>query len=210
MYKTYVDVATFNCEWCPWIPGLSFMTDGIQCKLPLVSVRNNRTPGLDCLYDRGFTGFKRENPLKQINISSVRNGVYVHGKQDISLNRDELKNHIFLGFDPGRNKPVSVSTIDGANMPFDWSDEKRIYTLDKSIQRNEYISNDEYRIKTGSKQQELYEKKRRAGEYAEALAKFNNTKCKSGIVSENTSYYNARLSTWNVIRKEMLQIQVIF
>ena len=88
-------------------------------------------------------------------------------------------------------------------MPFDWTDERRIYTVDKSILQNEYISNDEYRTKTGSKQQELYEKTRRKGNYAEALAMFTNTKCKSGIVSETASYYNARLTTWNVIRKEM-------
>ena len=116
-----------------------------------------------------------------------------------------MKNHIFLGFDPGRNKPVSVSTIDGADMPVDWRDKKRIYTLDKAIQKNEYISNDQYRTLTGSKQQELYEKRRRKGEYADALEKFKNTKCQSGIISENTSYYSARLSTWNVLRKEMLK-----
>ena len=63
-FKEHADIATMDHEWCPWIPGapkaqliglsaqpgLSFMTDGVQCKLPLVSVRNNRTPGLDCLY----------------------------------------------------------------------------------------------------------------------------------------------------------------
>ena len=68
-----------------------------------------------------------------------------------------------------------------------------VYTLDKAIQKKEYISNDQYRTLTGSKQQELYEKRRRKGEYADALEKFKNTKCQSGIISENTSYYSARL-----------------
>ena len=86
-------INALRASWCPWIPGLSFMTDGVQCKLPLVSVRNNRTPGLSCLYDRGFTGFKRAQPIEQINIGSVKNGVYVPGKQEVVLNNDDLKNH---------------------------------------------------------------------------------------------------------------------
>ena len=75
--------------------------------------------------------------------------------------------------------------------------------LDKSISQNVFISNDEYRELTGSKQQEEYEKCRRFGKYQVALSTFADTVCKSGVISVTSSYYKARLRTWNVIRKEI-------
>lgn len=52
------------------------------------------------------------------------------------LDSNDLNKYLFLGFDPGRNKPISTCTIDDADMPENWKDEKRIHTLDKSIQEN--------------------------------------------------------------------------
>ena len=155
------------------------------------------------MFDRGFTGFKKSKPLEEVNVGDISNGIYVFGKKDIHLKDCELDNYIFVGIDPGRNKPVSACQIDGANIPVDWNDEKRIDVLDKSISQNVFISNDEYRLLTGSKQQEEYEKCRRIGKYQKALSSFADTVCKSGILSVTSSYYKVRLRTWNVIRKEI-------
>ena len=155
------------------------------------------------MFDRGFTGFKKSKPLEEVNVGGISNGIYVFGKKDIHLSESELDNYIFVGIDPGRNKPVSACYIDGADIPVDWNDEKRIDVLDKSISQNVFISNDEYRELTGSKQQEEYEKCRRFGKYQVALSTFADTVCKSGVISVTSSYYKARLRTWNVIRKEI-------
>ena len=88
-------------------------------------------------------------------------------------------------------------------MPLDWKDESRIISLDKSMDENVFISNDEYRLMTGSKQQEEYEKKRRVGDYKLALSSFQNTVCKSCLKSITYDYYNARLKTWGILRNEL-------
>jgi len=98
---------------------------------------------------------------------------------------------------------VSACYIDGAEIPINWKDEKRIHVLDDSISKNVYISNEEYRMHTGSKEQQEYEKNRRYGAYKKALKEFNGTTCKSAILSVSESYYKARLNTWSAMRKEM-------
>ena len=139
----------------------------------------------------------QSKPLEEVNVGGISNGIYVFGKKDIHLSESELDNYIFVGIDPGRNKPVSACYIDGADIPVDWNDEKRIDVLDKSISQNVFISNDEYRLLTGSKQQEEYEKCRRLGKYQEALSSFADTVCKSGVLSVTSSYYKTRLQTWH-------------
>ena len=70
-YHKIVDGA--EPDWYPWIPGSSFMTDGFQIKLPLISIRNNRTPGLDCLFEKGFSGFKaKHSDADNIDISTCK------------------------------------------------------------------------------------------------------------------------------------------
>ena len=84
-----------------------------------------------------------------------------------------------------------------------WSDEKRIHTVDKAVDKNFFIENKEYRLATGSIQQEKYEEKRRKfPDYKNALELFNRTNGKSGLVTVNEGYYRARLTTWSTIRQE--------
>jgi len=203
MFKLYSDVADLDTDWCPWIPGASFMTDGFQTKIQLVCLRNTRTPGLDCLFSRGFTGFKKKKEAPKLNVSEMKRGIFVFGKQNLCIDKEDLKNHIFVGFDPGRKKPLAACTLDGAEIPFDWKDEKRIEVLDNSLNQNSFISNDQYRNLTGSKQQEEYENTRRRGRYREALNEFRDTTFKSAILDVTSTYYKARLKTWAAIRKEI-------
>ena len=64
-----------------WIPGASFLTDGVQFKLPLLSERSDRTRGLDKLFDKGFSGFKEKKPSQRINITNIKKGLY-HDTKD--------------------------------------------------------------------------------------------------------------------------------
>ena len=134
----------------------------------------------------------------------VKNGIYVLNKQNLYLKPECLSKTVFAGFDPGRNKPISACVIDGSDIPIDWKDEKRIYTLDKALDKNYYIDNNEYRTATGSIQQELYEKERRQITcYRKAVSLFDHTICKSAIIHVNETYYEARLTSWAAIRREM-------
>ena len=206
-FDNFLKISEYDNSWCPWIPGLSFLTDGFQIKLPLVAIRNNRTPGIEFLFKRGFSGFKKKKIIEGINIFEKKKGVYVSDKQEIYLEKDKLKDYIFLGLDPGRNKPLSTSYIEGSLLPFDWRDESRIKELDSSLDKNYFFTNQEYRVKTGCIKQQEKEKMRRKGKYKEALLQFQNTNCKSCIISETEKYYNSRLETWNIIREEKYNYQ---
>ena len=56
--------------------------------IPLVSVRKNRTLGIDCLDSRGFTAFKKENRLEK-EIQMIFKMMFLY-----------LNKYLFLGFDP--------------------------------------------------------------------------------------------------------------
>ena len=118
-----------------------------------------------------------------------------------------MKDYIFLGLDPGRNKPLSTSYIKGSLIPFDWRDESRIKELDSSLDKNYFFTNQEYRVKTSCIKQQEKEKMRRKGKYKEAFLQFQNTNCKSCLIPETEKYYNSRLETWNIIRQEKYNYQ---
>jgi len=80
---------------------------------------------------------------------------------------------------------------------------KRLKTIEKSLDKNEFITNHEYREKTGSLECEKFEDKRRKGLYKEALKGFKDSTQKSGLISINKGYYAHKFKVWNVLRKEL-------
>ena len=128
-------------------------------------------------------------------------------KQEIYLENNKLKDYIFLGIDPGRNKPLSTCYLEGSLLPLDWKDEQRIKELDRSLDENEFFTNEEYKARTGCLKQQYRENLRRKGKYKEALLHFQNTNCKSCIISETEEYYKTRFETWNTFRKEKYSYQ---
>ena len=174
--KLHLDDKSYN----PWIPGASFLTDGVQFKLPLLSQRNDRTRGLDVLFDKGFSGFDEKPPSQRINIANLEKGIY-HDTRD-NIYTDKPENMIITGIDPGRKRPLSSCTVESSDLPDDWNDKKRIFALDKSMDNNVYVSNDEYRKHTGSLDAQEKEKKRRVGDYKKALENMLNTNKRSGLI----------------------------
>jgi len=199
--KTCVDDKTYSS----WVPGASFLTDGVQFKLPLLSERSDRTRGLDILFDKGFSGFKVKPPSQRINITNMKNGIY-HDTND-NIYTTEPSNMIITGIDPGRKRPLSSCTVDSSDLPHDWNDDERIFALDKSMDNNVYVSNDEYREHTGSLEAEEKEKKRRVGDYKKALENMLNTNKRSGLIEINKDYYSKLFESWNAIRKEKFNIK---
>ena len=199
--KLHLDDKSYN----PWIPGASFLTDGVQFKLPLLSERNDRTRGLDVLFDKGYSGFDQKPPSQRINIANLEKGIY-HDTRD-NIYTDKPENMIITGIDPGRKRPLSSCTVESSDLPDDWNDKKRIFALDKSMDNNVYVSNDEYRKHTGSLEAQEKEKKRRVGDYKKALENMLNTNKRSGLIEVNNTYYARLFENWNAIRTEKFNIK---
>ena len=105
----YTQVADFSNkkEYCPWIPGNSFLTDGIQFHLPILTIRPRETKGLSKLFKKGYTGFKTNTDENEppINVNSLNKGVYCLGKDNLLLEGKDKDDYMFLGVDPGRKSP---------------------------------------------------------------------------------------------------------
>ena len=114
---------------------------------------------------------------------------------------------VFMGIDPGRIRPLSACTISGDALPKDWKDESRITALDESMDNNDWITNEEYRTHTGSIEAEQKEKRRRVGEYKNAIDSYVGTKQKSALLEDTFTYYNARLESWSRMRCELLNVK---
>ena len=200
--KSFLNNKTYNC----WVPGASFLTDGVQFKLPLLADRNDRTRGLDILFEKGFTGFKSKTKnTSKIDISRLSKGIYHDTKDNIFTNNP--KNMVITGIDPGRKRPLSSCTVESSDLPDDWNDNKRMFALDKSMDNNVYVSNDEYRKHTGSLEAQEKEKKRRVGDYKKALENMLNTNKRSALIEVNNTYYARLFESWNAIRTEKFNIK---
>jgi len=112
-----------------------------------------------------------------------------------------------MGVDPGRNRPLSVCTIACSELPKEWTDDRRVMALDKSMDDNDWITNIEYRTHTGSIEAEKKEKIRRVGDYKTALESFAGTKQQTALLEENTTYYSTLLKHWSTMRNEMMNIK---
>ena len=202
---SYVETADFSNkkEYCPWIPGSSFLTDGIQFQLPLLTIRPRETRGLDKLFNRGYTGFKQvEDSQSPININEIKKGIYCLGKDNILLNKEDLKNYNFLAVDPGRKRPMSTTIIKGEEIPYDWNDHQRAVIIDKSMDSNKYITNKEYYDLCGMTKRNQFELQRRQKnvEYNESINNLSNYDSKNIF---STDYTQEKLKYWNTERKEL-------
>ena len=55
LLEDYIKVIDINNLYIPWIPGASFMTNGIEIKIKIVSLRNDRMNGIKEIFKRGYS-----------------------------------------------------------------------------------------------------------------------------------------------------------
>ena len=195
---------TSNNIHMPWIPGATFMTDGLQLKLLITTLRSNRMVGLKGINKSKYTGIKTAKSVKSVNMSDDNVGLY-YMNEKLELEENDIKNYIYVGIDPGKNKPLSSCCIDGSKFNKDWSDTSRYDTLNESLDDNKYITYSQYRYKVGTKRQETLEKKRRKQniKYKDAISSFQGTISKSSSFEVTKPYYQTLFNTWNVIKTEV-------
>ena len=203
-FRAYTELKAAN-EWCPWIPGLSFQTDGVQIKLPICTAAKRSTRGLDMLVKKGFSGFRKEKDSANVlNLNTLTNGIYRIGRDNLVLDYKQAKEYLFVGIDPGVRRPYSLCVLDGANMPRDWKDHRRIQEIDKAMGNNRFMTCGQMEELRGTMKQRARECARRRGTYAEGLQLFTGTHSKTSVMKRRFGFTRARLHSWYRIRKEMM------
>ena len=190
--------------YLPWIPGKSFLTNGIQCQIPLLTIQTRQTHGLAKLFQKGYSGFKKTTANKQtIDINGLDRGIY-HIDRD-KLHSTNINDLSFIGIDPGRIKPLSACLINGDTIPVDWRSDERKHVIHKSMQENEYITHKEYSDKCGFDKNKEFELKRRKynTDYDNAIKSLSETKSQTAIYDQYNMYTQRRFMHWNTMRTEL-------
>ena len=97
---------------------------------------------------------------------------------------------------------MSVSAISGQDTPVDWNDNKRTVTVNKSMDENKYITNNEYYDVCGMTENKRFELQRRHTNtlYTESITSLSNHDSKNNF---NTGYTQEKIQWWNIQRKEL-------
>ena len=205
LLEDYIKVIDINNLYIPWIPGASFMTNGIEIKIKIVSLRNDRMNGIKEIFKRGYSGFKKEKEKKEI--SKINKGI--HKIDNLYLDTENINNYTFMGIDPGVVKPMSACFIKENVLPIAWKTDERCDILQKSIETNIFIDRDDYKNIIKENENENHEKKRREinNEYNNSIKEMTNTKKKTCMIEENIEYNKIKFKYWNEIRKEKINIK---
>ena len=205
LLEDYIKIIDINNLYIPWIPGASFMTNGIEIKIKIVSLRNDRMNGIKEIFKRGYSGFKKEKEKKEI--SKINKGI--HKIDNLYLDTENINNYTFMGIDPGVVKPMSACFIKETVLPITWNIDERCDILQKSIKTNIFIDRDDYKNIIKENENENHEKKRREinNEYNNSIKEMTNTKKKTCMIEENIEYNKIKFKYWNEIRKEKINIK---
>jgi hypothetical protein len=108
---------------------------------------------------------------------------------------------MFTGVDPGLKKVVAYTTIDGNDM----INNPHVSVITDSLNNYHFLSNEEYRKKTGRIEYEIFENSRRTKniKYAESLAHLSSSESSNSCFSDKLLLsFQAKLKTWNCMRNE--------
>ena len=180
----------------PYIPGCSIQTDGLQIKVPVLSLRHV-TPNLHRLFERGYTGIPQKPNLKA-DISVQTRGIYrVSG----CLPLDPDSERPITAIDPGRKKVLCccTSTIS------DIYNNKDQTCQDIKDHASFSISNEEYHEQTGSIKFQQYEQGRRKvnTEYQDSIEGMSGVTHKTCNIRQISDYIHTKLR-YEKIREDEL------
>ena len=97
-----IDMVADSDKLGPYLPGCSIQTDGLQIKVPVLSLRN-MTPNLNKLFEKGYYGIPSKEPKNKndkVNLSLQTRGVF---RSRACLPLDPESDQSIMGIDPGHN-----------------------------------------------------------------------------------------------------------
>ena len=181
----------------PYLPGSSIQTDGLQIKVPVVSLRNV-TPNLNKLFDRGYSGIPKNVSQKdKVDLTTQKRGIF---RACNCLPFDPTSDRPVQSYDPGH-----IKVLCGCSSTVSEVYNKREETCRTLKDNTSSISNKDYHTQTGSIKFQEFEKMRRNvnEEYQHSISDMAGVVKKTCNLPEMTSYVKKRLEHEGVREKEL-------
>ena len=200
--ELYVDLMDKDNLYIPWIPSASFMTNGVEVKVKIETLSNDRMNGIKEIVKRCYSGFKKDKSKR--DITKVCKGI--HKIDNLYINKQDINNYTYLGIDPGMIKPMSSCFIKDGSLPYDWNSNKRCDLLKKSLNTNKYVSRKFYNDIICFNETNKHEILRRKinCKYNEALNQIGLVKRRTCLLNENIEYNKIKFKYWNILKNEKM------
>jgi hypothetical protein len=198
--KGFFDCLRLSGKRCPWILGASVMTDGVQLKALLTTVRDHNlpTPGVDQLPKAGYQlSAKREITLNDALL--VGKGVY--NIKAVRGSEEELSDVAVTAIDPGQVRVVEYRTMNGS----EWRRDNAPHLMTQS----NGFSADDYKEQTLQNKANRNEERRREKNdqltsYGSAI-RFMSRFTMKGTLTDFLDYCTAWAEVEEVFSKELFE-----
>lgn len=182
---------------CPWMIGESFLTDGVQIKLLLVTVEHARKafPGSSQLNEAGYNKLPRADAQLESLLKEGR-GVYnISSLLDSTSIREDV---VVMSADPGQAKVINVSSATART----WAKQDPGVILKSST----CVFGDDYRRDTLASRSDKYETFRRKDQpYGVAIDRLSNEKKRTSCLATFIQYCKSWCANGAALLLETLQ-----
>jgi hypothetical protein len=182
---------------CPWMIGESFLTDGVQIKLLLVTLEHTRKafPGSSQLNEAGYNKLPRANAQLESLLNEGR-GVYnISSLLDSTSIREDV---VVMSADPGQAKVINVSSATAST----WAKQDPGLILQSST----CVFGDDYRRDTLASCSDKYETFRRKDQpYGVAIDRLSNEKKRTSCLTAFIEYCKSWRANGAALFRETLQ-----
>ena len=188
-------VVSENDKLGPYILGSSIQTDGLQIKVPVLSLRHT-TPNLHKLFDRGYSGIPAK-PKNLVDLSIQQKGIF---KLSACAPLDPTSDRPVKSLDPGRKKVLAwVKSIIKDVM------NDRETSVKENVNASDCFTNSDYHDRIGSTNQQKYEIKRREENcaYKTSIDKLQTVTQRTVDHDEMSAYIKKRLEVEPVREDEL-------
>ena len=182
---------------CPWMVGESFLTDGVQIKMLLLTLRHTRKAfsGSSELNDAGYNKLPRADaPLESL----LRVGRGVYNIKSLTESTRLPGDLVVMSADPGQAKVINVCSATCE----EWArrDPKVI------LRTSTCVFGDDYRRDTCASRSDEYETSRRRDQpYGEAIDRLRNDKKRTSCLTTFIQYCKSWFRNGSVVFQETLR-----
>lgn len=182
---------------CPWMIGESFLTDGVQIKLLLVTLEHTRKAfsGSSQLNEKGYNKLPRANTQLE---SLLEDGKGVYNISSLVASTSIREDIIVMSADPGQAKVINVSSASAGV----WAKKDPDVILKSST----CVFGDDYRRDTRALRSDEYETFRRQNQpYGVAIDRLRHEKKRTSCLTTFVQYCKSWCANGPALLNETLQ-----